>query len=170
MTSPKVILVIPPIHSLIDVITNSSSEMFITDNTTTLSAVQEYLQDIPGVGDVYEVNKNTILKFIQESMNWVGSSYGISLQSEWDWVNLFAATHKISLHSWNNTPDDIHNRSKMNILYDEYRALWMKENLDKVLKINQGRIVIHSSDDNSISWEDMEEIEFHFGAARYHLG
>jgi len=133
------------IHSVLDVITNSSSELFVVSDNT-IEAVREMLEYMldqwnemaaKGVFGTYHIrNERTSLKEGKKSLE--------------------------PLKKWDDVFGDIRIMDRSEL--DDYQG-WGYQNSGNI-----GKIIIESAEDNSIPGEIMEWIESAFSAQRHHLG
>ena len=142
------------IHSLIDVITNSSSELFICNTEKTLKTVKEFL--VLSCGSIgydfsncfkepYQlVSDDNIEKYLIE--------YG-------DWFTDVKYDYK-SDEPWN----------IRSVKYNKEYKAWLDKELGKNIENYRNRIIIESLDDNSVPYELWDIIEKELSAERYHLG
>jgi hypothetical protein len=142
-------------HSFVDVITNSSSELFVCDVKKSIDAVKEMLKEM-----LKEWNRLA-------EKGYFGSYYVTN-----DRYNLGGKKikSKRAIQTFYKTFGDIYVYTKEN--YDEDdrsgqtgKYAWGYENLENI-----GKIIITSAEDNSIPSELMDWIETAFNARRYHLG
>jgi len=148
-------------HSLIDVITNSSSELFVCDTKKSLDFVEELLVEFLNAynrgsgnnysfnycfGNVYQLNSDEDVRTYLSKMVWwendypSNSPYGRG-NNDWD--------------EWN---------KKVKIEENKIIEKNMRE------KKYIGKIIIESNGDNSIPFELYDLIESAFNAERFHLG
>lgn len=135
------------IHSVLDVITNSSSELFVIDDDTTVQAVEEMLRFMldkwnemaaRGVfGQWYVKNKRVSLSGNEKELNPIRK-----FEDVFGFIGVYT-------EDMQRNDDDG----------------WGYERPENV-----GKIVIESETDNSIPSEIMDWIESAFSAKRWHLG
>jgi hypothetical protein len=139
------------IHSFIDLITNSSSEIFIANSSHSIEFLKEILNEMVNTygklegggnisfdtvfGDIYIIeNENDLIKYL-DIIKWYVIQY------------------------------DYDNPKKNK----ENEKQWLKEELQK-FESYKGKIVIQSCDDNTIPLFIMEFLEWELMANRIHLG
>ncbi len=154
------IIIVKP-HSTIDVITNSSSELFICKTNKTVKQVKEILEELLKLynkmsgaeytfeqcfGGVYQLeNKSEVLDYLMEI-----SIYEVGL-------DFSGYQHKTTYEE----KAKMQERKENDWINKEYN-----NNLDKYLN----SVIIKSAFDNSIPYELFDLIEIGFNAKRYHLG
>jgi hypothetical protein len=149
------------IHSMIDVITNSSSELFICDIDKSVEAVKEILEELRCA---YEQLENAGIDF---------DNYKVI-----DFYSVFGRIERIEdinslydfITGWDNSMPKFW---QMNKSYEETKKLenmWFKEHKKELEEKYLGKIIIESAKDNSIPYELFDRIESIFNASRYHLG
>jgi hypothetical protein len=150
------ILIFKP-HSVIDVITNSSSEIFVCETNKTVERVKEILQELLNIYNKKWKDENPESRDL-EFDNCFGSIYKIetrgqvnTLLDELGWYN----------SDWGGDLYEDAQKSARNWAEKEG-----KENFNKYL----GSIVIESAMDNTIPSELFDIIEHGFNAKRTHLG
>jgi hypothetical protein len=173
----KQLFIIQP-HSFIDVITNSSSELFIVKTDKTLETVRGILQKLIDVhneaddghyiktfndtfGDIFVISKTTPPVMIDnlidtlENYSGGGDNFGIKFSTcpQYDDFRIPRLTG-----------DDGSD------LYERARKEWIQKNRPKILKNCAGMVVIYSEGDNSIPGPIMEFIDQSFNSQRWHLG
>jgi hypothetical protein len=174
-------------HSVVDLITNSSSEIFVCETTKTLDIVNELLQDMLTLHNkIHETNfsfsdcflepymimENNFEKyFIDYVLGWNTTPYKYMLLSYYD----FADKHRINTEPWSfDIPVDSNGYKKRREIikkdYDKYLDDWKKENYESLKKDSIGLIIIESASDNTIPYPLFELIESAFNGNRYHLG
>jgi hypothetical protein len=155
------------VHSTLDVITNSSSELFVISDDTTVEAIEEMLRYMAdqwndmakkGVfGQWYVKNKRASLS---------GNNKEIPEEPIKSFDEMFGNIFIYEQHRQETDAEQIRR-------WDEesrerghnYSSGWGYEKPENV-----GKIIIESKSDNSIPGEIMEWIESAFSAKRWHLG
>jgi hypothetical protein len=150
----KQILVIS-MHSFVDIITNSSSELFVCDVKKSIAAVKEMLEEM-----LKEWNRLAQKGFF-------GSYYVTNDRYNLDNKKV---KPKRPTHTFSKTFGDIYVYTKDNYEEDVRtgqtgRYAWGYESMGSI-----GKIIITSAKDNSIPSELMDWIESAFNARRFHLG
>lgn len=129
------------IHSFVDVITNSSTELFMCNKKKSVKQVKEVLKDI-----VNHYNNGVKKKLYGE--------YGKKISIDNFIVRIY-------------TKKEYDKHIKENTKYGDYGD-WDGYGYEK--KENIGKIIIKGSDDNIIPYELFDMIEDVFDADRKHLG
>lgn len=154
----KTILVVQP-HSFVDVITNSSTELFVCGKDMSLDIVQTV---IAGRGCVargldsdelfYVKNKDKIKKLHGE--------YGSTDHYIPD--ELIEEARRLSLYV--EKEDEPSKRYRLaGYAYISINRYWYMDCLD------ENSIIVQGDGDNSIDWDDQDEIEDLLSARRFHL-
>lgn len=138
-TVRKELLIIRP-HSMVDLITNSSSELFVCRTGKTLETVRELLIDMLNLQNkLFDSN----LRF-EECFE---EPYYITEDNFEDYFKEY-------VDNWGITQSP----------YDK------EKNYNNLKQRMIGYIIIRSASDNSVPYELFDMIESSFGANRYHLG
>jgi hypothetical protein len=136
-------------HSFIDVITNSSTELFVCDTDKTIDEIKKMLQymNIEWAEIRWPYERELIISKYKEHIYEHISKRGYTVSR----IPLSVLTddERKKLKNWNKD-------------YIEIRYWYEK-------KINDKTIIIESESDNSIDYEDFEKIEDVFNASSYHL-
>jgi len=125
------------IHSVLDVITNSSSELFVISDDTTVAAVEE------------------LLRYMIDQWNEMADK---GIFGKWNVKDPVKYEECMSVRLLD--PSDVKTEDE-----HEKRYAWGYEREENV-----GKIIIESTEDNSIPWEIIDWIESAFSAKRWHLG
>lgn len=159
----KFILVNP--HSCVDLITNSSSELFIGKNDQGIEFVKETLTEM-----LKEYNEETADDLSFDSVFGdvkVVTDYNDLLET----ILYFGYHHSSLLKGMKPIPvydyesDDTYEEFKAE------RSIWIAKHLDKFKQRIQGSIIIESADDNSIPFDLFDKIEDLLSPShRFHLG
>ena len=156
-------------HSTIDVITNSSSELFICNTDKSAEFVTEVLKEflssinkITGFDRSFERCFNPVHKL--ETENDVRAYLEEMVWWENDYPRIYSYDKNI-------TPEERDKRYKEEeIAAKEFEDKWIADEVENNLNKYLGSIVIESASDNSIPFELFDVIEYGFSAKRYHLG
>lgn len=172
----KLLLINPP-HSVIDVITNSSTELFISEGSSMYSII-EYLNEVFGdytrYCSVYEINEETIDAFIEEVIDGWAEYYNFGI-GKWEapdfhkTVEKFLKERGLSFYDRDKPRFEEFYKEGME-WYDSIRKAYIEENRTRILKALKGKIVIMGNDDNSIDYEEFTGICYNLNAISYHLG
>lgn len=171
-------------HSLVDVITNSSSELFVCDTKKSVTFIKEALQkllDACNFMNDYEVDDG--LKADHEGalpkFNAVFGDIGIVGEDVTKDAELletlryyFGGQSMMLLYSLDDAPRrGAWNDTEYDAFDKRCEEWWGKEeNKKRVLALLKGKIYIYSAEDNSIPHTLQVAIENSFGADRLHLG
>lgn len=185
-------------HSIVDVITNSSSEMFVCDTDKSLEFIRITIQQLLNnaketdewenhngyeldncIGEVYSITEENINEFIQRYV--IGWSCKIPGFKEAgipyliDWFEYDKAyttqTGKAHKYPWNKHAEYNNKlQEEITAARKAYEKNWLVENIETIRNILIGQIVILSADDNSIPYTIFKEIEDLFNGRRFHLG
>jgi len=144
----KTLFILEKPHSIVDIITNSSTEIFVSSTDKTVEFIQEWLEDAStlmgmdhGVGEIYQLTDSNIKSFVEEFHYYI--DFG-SLVDEYSY------------------------RGGVN--YEQYKENWWKKEFDKVKREWVGKIVIVGKGSNSIPYELFDLINSKFKCVNYHLG
>lgn len=164
------IYIFPKVHSLIDVITNSSTELFITEKGKTIEFVNEVLSEIgaSGIGTVYELTEENFEEYFER----VIIGYGSGVEEIPDTPDYFYIREKycyrcpwVGNEEFNNSQSDM-----ISAEWDNALVEW-KEKYYKLIKEEYlGRIVIEGDYDNSIPYEIWDLMKYKLDAVSIHLG
>ena len=151
------------IHSIIDIITNSSTELFVIDDDKSIEAVIEILNilcdkwnELAAIGCYGECNVLNKRKTLSNKTD----KKPPQIKSFDDMFN------KPYIY----TKSQYEEQQRKDIIYKQefnssYSSLWDYES-----KENIGKIIISSAYDNSIPYQMFEWIEEIFNTTRHHLG
>ena len=173
----KTIFTLKP-QSFIDVITNSSSELFVCNTTKTVEFVKDILQSILNLynlsngstrsfsdvfGEIYVIDESNLKSEIEAFLDWgvfPSRSRGVEIEhyeDHFEWTR-------------NNTQNKGLDWKQESELRNEYKKGWIERNYEQAKAILLGTVLINSASDNTIPWEMFEQIERYFNAERFHLG
>lgn len=185
----KQILVINT-SSFVDVITNSSSELFICDTAKSIDFIKGFLETcldtfcmgndiiIPygeAYGEIYKIDESNVDRFIETCFN-----YGYT---NWNWgvEKLIGFSdfrikcekeHGLEMKSpW--SENRAHNEKvdkEIDSLRKDYERAWKSRNTQKIKDKVMGQVVLYSAKDNSIPYSLFDLIEQTLNADRIHLG
>jgi hypothetical protein len=159
-------------HSIVDVITNSSSELFVMKENKDIEFIRELLSDLLSVHNKANDTNLSLdkiltikrIKTIEEAKDILYISYVLWDEPLWitDYKNPVEKIDYTKLYpdhenAWNN----LHERRKKQ--FNSYFT-------DDVTKQLIGTIVIRSNDDNSIPYIILNFIDWTFDCQRIHLG
>jgi len=168
------IIILPKFHSVIDLITNSSTELFISKQMT-IESVVEILNNIStediGIGDIEEITKDNI----EEFFNKVWMNYCRYVVDD-----LFIPSHFIIKDYYefldlNNSEryfryyNNAEVKEKWNSFYNEYLEDWKKSYWEHFNNFFIGRILVSSKSDNSIPYEYFDVIAEQLNAFSIHI-
>jgi len=162
----KNVIILPKFHSLIDVITNSSSELFITSSGKSIEAVKEFLNNLEvvlaediGIGEVEELTEDTIEEFFDKI--WLWHSY----------IHSYVPKHLVPLNYYDFFQlKNFEDTEETKNLYNEYLEDWKKSYWEEFKNLFVGRILIYSRTDNSVPYHVYEVIQHKFDTITIHLG
>jgi len=183
------ILLLSP-SSFVDVITNSSSELFICDTNKSIDFVKGFLETcldtycmgndehIPydkAYGDLYKIDETNVDRFLDTFFNYnyiswkwkVEKLMGVSdfrkyCEEEYGLVMKFP---------WDQNRSHNEKVSKqIEDLSNDYERAWKTKNYPKIKEHVIGQVVLYSASDNSIPYPLFDLMEHTFSAERIHLG
>lgn len=162
-------------HSFIDVITNSSTELFVGEQARGIDFVKEALAEVLReyneknhevwwfdyvFGRIETIDESNVDEFMDTMCDYLDSSDIISKN-----IEPYPQFPKYDYHA---TPAD---REMSWEKHDRDVAEWKNNNKAQFLSNCKGIIVVYGANDNSIPYEMYDAIEGVFGAVtRYHLG
>jgi hypothetical protein len=187
----KVILV--ETHSLVDVITNSSSELFVCDTDKSIGFVKTFLEnalDTYNMGsetnihfkqafqEPYKIDESNVDEFIRRAVeDWHFTPWNWdvpSIKSSWDHKDKYFKEKGLSYKSpWDDKKNKAYNdkiEKEAEEVWEKYFEDWKAVNIPKIKEKVIGNVVIESTDDNSIPYPLFEMIEGVLNASRQHLG
>lgn len=151
-------------HSFVDVITNSSTELFVGNTDKNISFIEELLLNYL---EVYNKSNNTSIDSLEsickvEVINETNIDEWVDTLTGWD------------LPYWINTDSEQpeYNDFKDWDLYDKADKEWVRRNFDVIKEGVLGMVVIIGTGDNSIPYELFDAIEslFEKNSHRIHMG
>lgn len=159
------------IDSVINLITNSSSELFVSKKQLSKDAVMEIIAELfsnkqpnikpEDVLDVDIITKENVFKVIEEYGSWFMSKN--SMPSIWECIE------KLGGYIYPYDKFEDYN----NIVAEKAEAMqkvMMGKYMTQDFSHLYGNVIIFSLDDNSIPYELFDDIEQLFNARRYHMG
>lgn len=178
-------------HSIVDVITNSSSELFVCNTKKSSEFIRDFLSKML---DLYNEGNETQYKFEdcfgsisqvteegfedffdQYVIDWgyKSWSWGVPNQKDrWDFSDEYKKVHRLEYKypymdhlEWNRSLD-----KQVEDAWDAEVAKYKEENYEKIKSHCIGLVLINSKSDNSIPFGLFELIETTFNAERIHLG
>ena len=182
-------------HSLVDVITNSSSELFVCDSDKSAEFVKDFLIDSlyrynlenssskafdDCFGEILKVDESNFDEFFNEYIvdwdysNWKWKGEGIDeLITQYKWEREYRKDNGLEYKPWNDKANEKFNNKidkQVSKAWNAYLDEWKKGNYEKVKAMSIGQILIKSVEDNSIPYDMFDTIESAFKADRIHLG
>jgi hypothetical protein len=177
----KTILIKP--HSIVDVITNSSSELFVCKTDKEIQIVKELLQDMLNIhnkcynsdiqfeeafDEPYMIDHTNVDQFIKDYViDWEYEDYRMKVKVPnfyYEAENKFPSNYSLP----NEERAKIH--KKQQEYEEQMREEFLKKHGDYLKQYFIGQIVINSQSSNSIPYELFDLIENAFNAHRRHLG
>lgn len=172
------LVIIEPFHSVIDVITNSSTEIFITDKNQNVETIKEFLDELTeltgklhGVGEIYELDEHNIYEFVRSNSFYLNFGFNASIPDEWNYDSIYFISK-----GWSKVPygqrteeDKAHYQEAYDAFDRDFKAV-VEKNMDHLKSEWLGRIIIEGRDDNSIPYSIWEIINDKFNARNIHLG
>jgi len=169
----KNILIFKP-HSIVDIITNSSSELFVCNTDKTVEFIEKFIADFSEIShtsslcEVYQITEENIEDFVDEYIfGWYINKY--------DWFNCHTLINELKFKMegfYNQTKyhgDWVEHNKTIYKQMDDYKEKWKTENMETLKKDIIGNIIIKSSNDNSIDPAIFNTLEHLFNANRFHL-
>jgi len=135
------------VHSVVDVITNSSSELFVVYGNKSVEQIEEILKAL-----VKEYNEKVENGELEE---W---------DEETTYEQAFDPPYIYTKEMCKEDREEIAEYKKRRPDWGSFS--WGYEGKDETV----GKVIIRSRSDNTIPWTLMEEIESIFNTDRYHLG
>lgn len=171
-------------HSFIDIITNSSSELYVCDKNSSIEAIKELLDKLCFryrtsyeyvFAPLYIIDESNIDSFIKEYIiGWGVQLPGYDMEVSNYWTTYHMLEDKYPLKYPYNENEE-YNKNQYDLRRKEDNEIEQRD-IESIkndpIKMQQlmGTICIFSVDDNSIPYEMMEDMEGLFNANRYHLG
>jgi hypothetical protein len=175
----KHIIVIEPFHSLIDVITNSSTEIFICDTDKNEEAIKEMLillgdflecDTMCGVGEIYTIDESNIEKFLIDNHYYL---HDVDIENEWSFEKKYYEKKGWDYSEWNNNSISKEERiSHMEETYNAYK-LYVKGVIDSNKRFYEkfiGKTVLVGKNDNSIPYDVWNFLNNKLNAYNIHCG
>lgn len=172
----KTMFVIKP-HSFVDVITNSSSELFVIHSKKDVNMIRGILEELIAVSNkAGNDGKTTFDEAFNENIVKIKTDEE-AIREVWNNVYFFD-------YNWNNIDDSIHNKiyemkevenikkweDKNEKAFEIFKNMCEKGEFDYKKHIKVGDIIVYSRSDNSIPWGIVDAIEGMFDCQRIHLG
>ena len=177
----KELFIIKP-HSMVDLITNSSSELFVCQTDKTLETVRELLIDMLNLHnkihesnlkfedcfeEPYYITEDNFDRYFEEYvMEWGITMGAYNMKTIFDFKGQTSYKYPYSEYiDHNRRINDMVEKEYQNYLQD-----WKEKNYEGLRKNLIGSIIIESTSDNTIPYELFDIIENSFNASRHHLG
>lgn len=163
-------MLIIDLHSFVDLITNSSSELFVCDTDKSLDAIKELLQDMLNLSNKCNGTK---IKF-EDAFGTIEFAE-INIENMWSVTGYYSPSCLRTILNIYPPPnyDSFDHMKDFQQRWDELKKaeeVWLKEHGGQINEILKGKIFIHSAGSNSIPFELFDFIENTFNADRIHLG
>lgn len=157
------IFIVKP-HSTIDLITNSSSEIFILNKYKSLEFIKEILQDM--LNSENELNKK--LDYDTENLKEFSDVFREPIILDtWKKINEFVTAYYVYI-------DPTTENYSISLKYDDnyYKNIkkFINKNKIRLMKEYMNVLIIESASDNAISSQIMKNIEYKLNASRYQIG
>lgn len=170
----KTIFLFKP-HSMVDIITNSSSELFICETDKTVGFIENFIDDFNNISDtnslcdVYQITNENVEDFILKYIvGWYVKRY---IWSSYHLIEDFERKTNILKRQFRYIGDDYKEHNKqLDKEIETYTEKWLTDNMETLKKDLIGNIIIISSDDNSMDSAIFSALEDLFDAYRFHLG
>jgi len=186
-------LLLLDLHSTVDIITNSSSEIFVCNTDKSLEFVKEWLEkaleliNIGGVvyqydevfGELEIIDESNVDKNFNSLIvntgyfDWKWKELGITqLEDCYDWKENYKKLNGlIEKYPWHeNRKINIENNKKAYEAWDLHEKQWKDKYFEKIKPQLIGKIIISSASDNSIPFGLFDLIESTFNGERFHIG
>jgi hypothetical protein len=184
-------------HSFVDVITNSSSEIFVCDTDKSEKFIKEFLEKCLETynfgngsnyafdncfGPIEVITEENFEKFVDEYViDWGLHRWNWNVEKipdYWDFTRSLEAEGLVIDYKVREDKDAELKRREDNERFnkeieDRWEALkknWKEKNIGVLKESLMGNICIHSNGDNSIPYELFDMIERSLNATRQHLG
>lgn len=178
-------------HSFVDVITNSSSELFVCDTDKSEEFIREFLQKCLETynfgagtncsfeecfGPIEIITPESVEKFIDEYViDWGVHNWRWEIEELPDYWqfrrSIQEKEHLYERYPYNENVEHNHRvRSRLDLEWNKAVSEWKEKNLEALKAKLIGNICIYSESDNSIPYEMFEMIENVLNAKRQHLG
>jgi hypothetical protein len=184
----KQLLVVSNLHSIVDVITNSSSELFVCRTKETIDVIisglksivetynklnhtQKDFDDIFGeISVVDETNVEQITQNCVIDFGYVPHETGADrIKASYDFKSE-SVRKKYKYPYLDNLKYNQGVEMCFNLEYNKYLEKWKSKNYEKIKEWFIGKILIFSASDNSIPFELFDLIERAYCADKIHLG
>lgn len=180
----KQIIIIPEFHSMIDVITNSSTEIFIADTDKSVDAIEEYLAGLSqyagcasdcGVGEIIAITEENVVEFVKTNHYYL-DSFTITPALDIDAFEVRYYKNKgWNIDEWNEIGELERETYKKHSkeayeAYNAYVAKFVETHMSEYKKNLIGKTILIGSSDNSIPYEIWEILNSQLNARNIHLG
>ena len=178
-------------HSIVDVITNSSSELFVCDTTKTNEFIADFLQSAielsnkaddssrtyeDCIGSIKQITEESFPNFFdQYVVGWNFHTWSMGVDPMIDYFKFKEDyRNKMDLHfkypydknrTFNKKIEDECEKA-----HEEYVKEWKEKNYETLKQWSIGKTLIFSADENSIPYSLFDLIENVFYGNRIHLG
>lgn len=177
----KQIIVIPEFHSLIDVITNSSTELFIASTDKSVDAIKEFLAGLSyyagcgedcGVGRIYVLTEDNIQEFIKYNHYYLDMCTDIDSD---EFCDDYFRERGWNRSGWRSEDENEKETYSKHIreaysAYEIYEENFLNDHMEEYKKNLIGKTIIEGYDDNSIPYEIWNILQSQLNAYHIHLG
>ena len=176
------IIILPKIHSIVDVITNSSTELFVTDQNQTVNAIREFLDAMAtlfgrehGVGKIYQLTEENIGEFLSDYYFNYGMDLSKSLPAPIEYSGFrkkFLLDNKLEYKPYlkENSDYNFSISEQIDGAFDDYINDYKNKNIEILNRDLIGRVVIIGESSNTIPYAFWEIIRDKFNANNWYLG
>lgn len=179
----KQIIILEEFHSVIDVITNSSTELFIADTDKSVAAIEEFLLSLSkvldihsscGVGEIYEINEENILDFVNSYNYYIDHLIPYTMKDSFDFKYEYYTKKGWDYQEWRNKDADQellkkHSEESWDA-YVKYKKSFLNKHKNDFLKALKGKTILVGSGDNSIPYSVWEILRDKLNAVNIHCG
>lgn len=161
------------IHSVVDIITNSSSEIFVCETGKTIEDVKKFLKNALDliesnesleevIGEPYIVTKENLCDFIKKYNYYIGAESD-GYPQYWKMIGELFPNRK-------NNVLTKRQETKIEKEFAKREKEWMEKYGQKYEDEYIGKLIIPSADDNSVPHQLWEVINHVFGGYNIHIG
>ncbi len=180
----KTIIVVPEFHSVIDVITNSSTELFISNTGKSHEVIWEFLSDVNdllelndpscGVGNIFTITEENIGEFIKDNYYYLDNMVSETPEEHWDFTRNYYIKKGWNPNEWrdNECTQEIRSSHSNEACdaYDKYIEEFVQKHMSEYKKKLIGKTILVGATDNSIPYEIFDILLKKLNAYHIHCG
>lgn len=180
----KTIVVVPEFHSVIDILTNSSTELFVSSSNKSLEVIWEFLSDVNdllelndpkcGVGEMFTITEENVGEFLKKYYYYLDNMIAEKPEEHWDFTRNYYKKKGWNPNEWRDnsaTPEirSSHSNEACDA-YDKYIEEFVEKHMSEYNESLIGKTILVGETDNSIPYEIFDILDRKLNAYHIHCG